>query len=364
MTLGLYFSRRFLVFFGLIVALVAGLMILIEMVELIRSNAGTALNALQALELAAFKTPRNIYAMLPLLVLMGAVWLFLALARSSELVVTRASGRSALRAAMAPATAALLLGAVVVAMVNPLVVATSRLYESGLAAATTGPERLLQVSDQALWLRQASDDGQILIRAGRATEGGTVLHGVTFFAFDADGEPNTRIEAAGAVLGEGRWLLEDAKQWRLTDPNPERSAALLLGTELATDLTADKIRNSFTAPEQISVWHLPEFIRSLERAGFSSLGHRVWLQVELTQPLMFAAMVLLAAVFTMRRTRTTRAGAMVLLALLAGFSAYVLRNFARLLGEQGQIPVVLAAWAVPVATLMLAVGVLLYLEDG
>jgi lipopolysaccharide export system permease protein len=55
---------------------------------------------------------------------------------------------------------------------------------------------------------------------------------------------------------------------------------------------------------------------------------------------------------------------MVLAALLAGFTMFVLRNFARLLGEQGQIPVLLASWGMPAATLLLAVGVLLYLEDG
>ncbi|MEO1380130.1 MAG: hypothetical protein AAFU69_07215, partial [Pseudomonadota bacterium] len=33
-------------------------------------------------------------------------------------------------------------------------------------------------------------------------------------------------------------------------------------------------------------------------------------------------------------------------------------------GENGQIPIYLAAWAPPIASLMLAIGILLHMEDG
>ena len=42
----------------------------------------------------------------------------------------------------------------------------------------------------------------------------------------------------------------------------------------------------------------------------------------------------------------------VLLALLAGIAIFFVRNFAQVLGESGQIPVVLAAWTPPVAALL------------
>jgi len=55
---------------------------------------------------------------------------------------------------------------------------------------------------------------------------------------------------------------------------------------------------------------------------------------------------------------------MVLLALLIGFAIFFLRNFAQTLGENGQLPVYLAAWAPPFAAIFLALGVILHLEDG
>ncbi len=363
-TLALYFARRWLATLGIVVAVVAALLTLIEMVELIRAHADTAMTARDALALAALKAPRSIYQMLPLLVLLAAVALFLALARSSELVVTRAAGRSALRAALAPATAALLVGAGAVALLNPLVAATSRAFDQRLAEITQGRASLLQLAPDGLWLRQASEAGQTLIRATRANADATELFAVTFLTFDPVGLPRARIEAAAARLGTGRWHLTDAKEWRLSDPNPERTARLMPEAELATDLTAASIRDSFGTALAIPVWELPAFIASLERAGFSAREHRVWFQMELAQPLMLGGMVLLAAGFTMRHARLGRTAPRVAAALLAGFALFVLRNFAQLLGDQGQIPVAMAAWSPPATTVLFAVGLILALEDG
>jgi lipopolysaccharide export system permease protein len=75
-------------------------------------------------------------------------------------------------------------------------------------------------------------------------------------------------------------------------------------------------------------------------------------------------MVLVAAGFTMRHARFGKTGTMVMFAMLAGFVIFFVRNFAQVLGENGQIPVIAAAWTPPVAAIMLSLGLLLHLEDG
>jgi lipopolysaccharide export system permease protein len=86
--------------------------------------------------------------------------------------------------------------------------------------------------------------------------------------------------------------------------------------------------------------------------------------MELSLPLLMAAMTLVGAGFTMRHTRLGRTGVMVLFALAAGFALYFVRNLAQILGENGQIPVLLAAWAPAIATLLLPIALILHLEDG
>ena len=51
---------------------------------------------------------------------------------------------------------------------------------------------------------------------------------------------------------------------------------------------------------------------------------------------------------------------MVLGAILAGFGIYFLRNLALILGEAGEVPPALAAWAPPFAAMGLSLGLLLH----
>ena len=71
-----------------------------------------------------------------------------------------------------------------------------------------------------------------------------------------------------------------------------------------------------------------------------------------------------AAAFTMRHTRFGGTGTAVLSAVLLGFALYFIRSFAQILGENGQIPILLAAWAPPATAILLAIGLLLHEDDG
>jgi lipopolysaccharide export system permease protein len=364
MTLSLYIARRFALMYGAVFLIFLGLMMLIDVVEQIHRFADTSVSFRQAVGLAVLNVPGGLYRVLPLVMILSAVALFLALARSSELVVIRAAGRSALRLLLVPMTVAFLIGVLSVMVLNPLVAATTKHYEEQSSRYLRGEESVLSVSPEGLWLRQGGADGQTVIRAAHANLDGTILQGVTFLGFNAEGRPQSRVEADEAELVTGAWALSDVKRWSLDAANPERTAVIEPTALLPSDLTRDRIRDSFGAPSAIPIWQLPAFIGSLDRAGFSARQHRVWMQMELSLPLMMVAMVLIAAGFTMRHARFGRTGTMVLAALLGGFGIFFLRNFAQVLGENGQIPVALAAWSPPVAAVLMSLGLLLHLEDG
>lgn len=365
MTLSLYLARRFMTSFGMVFAVFLGILYLIDIVEQIRRFDSDTVGLGQAARLAALNVPEALYRILPLIMILASVTLFLSLSRSSELVVIRAAGRSALRMLTAPLLAALLMGAFAVAVLNPIVSATSKQYETLSNRFKLGEASVLSITGEALWLRQGGAQGQTVIRAERSNLDGTELYSATFIAFARGGGPVSRIEAETARLTEGAWQLTGAKEWRFVQSdNPERDAIAHETLTLPSDLTPDQIRDSFGTPSAIPIWELPGFIAALERAGFSAQRHLVWFQMELALPLLMAAMVLVGAGFTLRHARFGRTGLMVLLAMASGFAIFFLRNFAQVLGENGQIPVILAAWAPPVAAILLALGLLLHLEDG
>ena len=361
MKLSFYIASRFLTTFALVLGGFFAVLYLLDMIDQVRRLPEASFGRLAGL--ALLHTPGTLYRILPLVMILAAIALFLRLARTSELVAIRAAGRSALRTLAAPVMAAFLLGVVAVALINPIVAATSKRY-----AALTGTGAGISdasISSDGLWLRQGGDEVQWVIRADSADPDGTALYGVSFLSFTATGDPASRIEAASARLENGRWIASDAKQWDLSDTeNPEASASILTQMTLTSDLTADQIRDSFGAPETVSIWDMPTFIGQLDRAGFSSRRHAVWFQMELALPLLLAAMVMVGAGFTMRHARFGQSGTLVLVALVSGIAVFFVRNFAQVLGESGQIPIVLAAWTPPVAAALLSVSLLLHLEDG
>jgi lipopolysaccharide export system permease protein len=365
MTLNLYIARRFLGTVLRVFLIFFGILMLIDMIDQLRRFSGAGIGLAEAARLSLLNVPETLYRILPLIMIMGAIANFLGLARSSELVVVRAAGRSGLRFLITPLLVAVALGLVTVALLNPLVAATSKAYDTERAALSQTGGSVLSVADTGLWLRQGDETGQTVIQAARTNLDGTELYNVTFFEFDAKGLPLARIEAATARLGPGAWTLTGTKIWALDDENPELTAQTAPGTmTLPSDLTVERIRDSFGTPSAIGFWDLPHYIADLERAGFSAQAYKLWFHMELALPLLMAAMVLVAAGFTMRHVRFGGTGRMVLYAMLTGFGIFFLRNFAQAMGDTGQIPILVAAWSPPLAAVMMALGLLLHLEDG
>lgn len=362
MTLNFYFARRFLAMFVWVLVAFSAILLLIDLIDQLRRNSG---NIRPAVYMALLNLPESLFQILPLLTLLSAIALFLALARSSELIVVRSAGRSGLSFLLVPSSVAFLIGLLAVAMMDPLVAATSKRYDAIQAARQHGSDAVMSISADGLWMRQGTENQQTVIRATGGNPDGSALFGVTLLTFSLDGTPIERIEAQSARLEPGTWVLSSAKRWDLTQENPEStSSPVMPEVRVATDLTQDRIRDSFGEPSSIAFWHLPAQINALEAAGFSARTYRVWMQMEIALPLYLATMVLIAAGFTMRHARFGKTGQLVLLALLGGFGTFFLRNFAQVLGVNAQIPILLAAWGPPLAGTFLALGLLLHLEDG
>jgi len=364
MILHRYFARRFLRSFAATFGAFFVLMFLIDIVEQLRRFGGRA-NLSDLVQLSLLTLPTGLYTILPLIMVLATVAMFLGLARSSEMVVTRAAGRSAIRAMVSPIFVTLAIGGLAVGVMNPIVAATSKEAEVREAALRSGGPSVLSISESGLWLRQGDSNGQTVIQAARTNLDGTQLQDVTFITFNAEGQLTRRIEAATAQLGDGAWDLDDAKAWPLGNNGVAEALATTHETlRIPSTLTADEIRDSFGTPSSIPIWELPAFIERLEIAGFSATRHLVWLQKELALPAFLLAMVLISAGFTMRHQRGGRTGVMVLTAILLCFGLFFVRNFAQILGENGQIHAVLAAWAPPLAGIGASLGLLLHLEDG
>jgi len=129
-------------------------------------------------------------------------------------------------------------------------------------------------------------------------------------------------------------------------------------------LTLNKILDSFASPQTLSFWELPDFIDTLESAGFSGQRHKLYWHSLLASPLLLAAMILIAAIFTLRTTGRSGAAASIAGAAISGFVLYFLSDLVYALGQSASIPTLLAAWTPAGVSTMLGVAVLFHIEDG
>ncbi len=365
MKLHMYFARRTLSALLTVAGILTLLILMIEMIEQIRIFGSANLSLLTLLYLSLLKIPFTLYKIFPIIMIISTLVLFLGLARSSELVVTRAAGRSAMKALIAPLIVSFLVGVLVVAVLNPLVAAASYEFDQNKAKYLNQKTQAFSVSEEGLWLRQGDETGQVVIRASQTNFNGSSLFDATFLGFDTTGMPSFRLEAQSAHLRPGHWKIETAKKWALgTTGNPEAQAETLVELELPTSLTLSEIQDTFGTPSAVPIWKIPSFINRLESSGFSARSYKMWLQSELALPLTLVAMMLIGAGFTMQHTRSGNTATLVVIALLLAFAFFFLRNFASILGDNGEIPIALAAWAPPVAVILASIARLLHLEDG
>ncbi|MEM6617712.1 MAG: LPS export ABC transporter permease LptG [Pseudomonadota bacterium] len=366
MTLYLYFGRRFLSAFARVFLVLTILIYVLEVLENIRGLARHGVSFGESAYLAAFSTPELVLQALPVIVMLAGLTFCVGLARSNEFVVSRAIGVPALRAMAAPAFYAVGIGLVAMLALNPVAATFSARHDVLRDDLTGSQSRTISFEAGGFWLRQKNDDGHTVIHAESATDRGTALRRVTALDFDGTGDILRRTVASTAILGDGEWVFANGKSWAIdrASTNPESSAEAFELRRFPTDITPSQILEGYPRPASVPIWDKPRMIRTIAEAGFSNLTHRLHMQMELARPMMLVAMMIIGAAFTLQNARLGNLGVSVFLALICGFSLYFLQNLAMTLGEAGEIPVAVAAWAPPLAATLLALGLFLRFEDG
>ena len=188
------------------------------------------------------------------------------------------------------------------------------------------------------------------------------LEDVIVFLYGANDHFLGRIDAQLRAAGEcSAWLLNDA--W--VSGHRRRARCITPTYDLPTTLTPAQIQESFASPDTLSFWDLPGFIRAAQAAGFSATRYQLYLYT-----------LLCPARCCSRRwcswRRASRCGWRAMAASprsscsapLAGFGVYFFSDLTRVLGQSGALPVLLAATAPAIASILIGMTLVFNQEDG
>jgi lipopolysaccharide export system permease protein len=216
------------------------------------------------------------------------------------------------------------------------------------------------VSQNGLWLRQGDEHQQSVVHALRVSEQGEHLEDVLVLLYGADDKFVGRIDARSGQLMDHSWLLTNAWVSGSGDSAPVHHKTY----SLPTTLTPAQIQESFASPDTLSFWELPGFIRAAQAAGFSANRYQLYLYSLYILPALFAAMVFMAASFSLRVSREGGVAKVIMFSVAAGFGVYFFDEMTRVLGQSGAVPLMLAATAPAIASILIGMTLVFSQEDG
>ncbi|UZE22734.1 LPS export ABC transporter permease LptG [Pseudomonas sp. B21-056] len=255
--------------------------------------------------------PRRLYDMLPMAALIGCLIGLGSLASNSELTIMRAAGVSIGRivwAVMKPMLVLMLVGLMIGEYIAP---ATENTAQANRSLAQGGGDA--QSAKHGLWHRQ----GDEFIHINSVQPNG-ILYGVTRYRFDEQRHMLSSSFAKRAEFAEDHWQLSDVTTTLFHEKNTEVVATPQERWDVA--ISPQLLSTVVMAPESLSITGLWGYIHYLGEQGLNN--GRYWLAfwVKVLQPLVTAALVLMAISFIFGPLRSVTLGQRVFTGVLVGFT--------------------------------------------
>ena len=160
-------------------------------------------------------------------------------------------------------------------------------------------------------------------------------------------------------LTEKGWMLYQAIRW-----NTDGQQTDLGNTMLPTGLDGLDLRQSGLLPQSISIYLLPGFISSLERAGIPASQYRFHLYKTLSIPLLMVGIAMLAARITLTNTSRGKRSRLFLRGALLSIVIFIFSYFMQVLGSSLRVPMSVAAWTPAVAASLLGAIILARTDES
>ena len=279
--------------------------------------------------------PGHLYELVPIAVLIGAIFALASLAQSTEFTILRTGGLGPGRALGALAG----LGAAFAVFTFVLGDYISPLSETQAAAFKASFRGSFKLDRAGAWLKdkRMTPDGERSYSVNvSSASGGGVLRDVRVFEFDPDGRLLTRISAASGKVGkDANWLLTDARVTDWTAANGERGQVRASRHEnlvWQSTLSADVVAAAVLPLATMSTHDLFLYIRHLANNEQASQRHEIQFWKRALYPFACLVMIALALPFAYMHARSGGVSLKVFGGIMLGISFVLLNNVASHIG--------------------------------
>jgi lipopolysaccharide export system permease protein len=349
-TLERYFARQIFAATGFVLLGFLALFAFFDLIGELNDLGKGAYDLRQVFMFVLLNAPAHAYELLPVVVLIGTLYVLALFAGNSEYTVMRGSGLS-------PARAALILGKIGLVFAVLTFAVGEWISPAGEEAAQKTKMRALsemigQDLQSGLWFK---DEGSFI--NAREARQADVLQDLRIFDFDADYRLKSITRADRAEYrAKGVWELTNVVRTFFTpEPRTEREPSLVWRSAVSPDLLDALIMK----PERMSAWALHKYTEHLAGNRQKTERYDIALWKKLFYPLAALVMMALALPFAYMQARAGMVGVKVFSGIMLGILFHLLNSLFAHIGLLQNWPPFAAA-ALPSAAFLAAAVVMMW----
>lgn len=350
-----YFAFVFLKHLAMILLIFGALIYLITFVEILRKTAGDDFTLLVKIIMTGKQIPYILEQVLPLLMLIAAIWAVVSLSVKSELVVAKAAGVSQWRLMTNFSCLSLIIGTVIIFAINPL--STKWIKEYYQWNATRRLKVIHGFSEKIV-----HNHKDVIITAKTFAPKDHRLENVEFFYLDDNKILETFIHADTAQYDFKKRIMQ-LKNIRIIEGKDiqihKQEDKTIILPEIEPFLTVQtKVNNLY------NFYEYPDVIKRAEKNETNDVLLKSQYYALISFPFLCAVMTMVA---TLTAPRSVRKGGLfktVALGLFLGFGIYVFDIILLSLGRSEILPLLVSVGFVKVFSIIALLWFILWREYG
>jgi len=303
--------------------------------------------------LSMSNAPSLVLELLPFIFFLSAMFYFLHLKSSKDLLSLKVFGYSNIRIILILSFFFFFFGLFVLLAINPVTSLLVKYYETEKAQYSRDVDHLISVNRNGVWIKEIDNLGYKIINAKKLNI--DTLEDVSIYVFDSNHKLLKRLDSESALITNNPWQMKNIYIYNIKENN----VVFFENYQFKSDNILEKINSLYRNLNTISFFSLTSNYLQLNEKGYSKKLLNEKINRFISLPIFLFLMVVLAAIFTVGSLKNKQNFYYILISILTCVAIYYFKDFSVALGKTGKIDLILSVWMpVIIVSLFCAIGVI------
>jgi lipopolysaccharide export system permease protein len=347
-----YLIIKFLKIFSIGILIFLSLGVTLNLFEEIEFFKNLNLSFTLPLILSLSYVPTLILELLPFVVFLSAMYYFLHLRSSKDLLSVKIFGYSNLKITLIISFFCFFLGVIFLLAVNPVTSLLVKYYETKKAQYARDVDHLISVNKNGVWIKEIKGADYKIISAESLKNKN--LKKVSIYSF-SNNKLIQRIESETALIAESPWIMKNVHVYDIRT----NESNFFEDYEFYSDNNSEKINSLYKNLNTLSFLNLVLNYSELNEKGYSKKLLNEKINKFASIPVFLFLMVVLAAIFTIGTLKDKKKFYYILISILTCVATYYFKDLSMALGQTEKINLTLSIWIpIIVISLFCSIGVI------